>query len=67
VYPIHTNREIVEITYQPNGLVDATREVYHGNCYINTWSPGSTFGDVATMDFAASAADVTGIVANDFT
>ena len=67
VYPIHTNREIVEITYQPNGLIDATREVYHGNCYINTWSPGSTFGDVATMDFAASAADVTGIVANDFT
>jgi len=67
VYPIHINREIVEITYQPNGLVDSTREVYHGNCYINTWSPQSSFGDVATMDFAASAADSTGIVANDFT
>ena len=67
VYPLHINRTIVAISYQPNGLADATREIYHGNCYINTWSPASSFGDVATMDFAASAADSTGIVATDFT
>ena len=67
VYPIHTNREIVVISYQPDGLVDATREIYTGNCYITTWEPGDTFGDVSTMNFSASAADSTGITATDFT
>lgn len=67
VYPIHINREVVVISYQPDGLVDATREIYTGNCYINTWEPGDTFGDVSTMNFSASAADATGIVATDFT
>jgi hypothetical protein len=65
--PIHRNRTIVEMTYQPNGLVDATREIYVGNVYISEWSPQSSFGDVATMNFQATAADETGINATDFT
>jgi len=65
--PIHRNREIVEMTFQPDGLIDATREIYIGNVYISEWSPNSTFGDVSTMNFQAVAADATGINATDFT
>ena len=67
VDPIHKNRTIVEMTYQPNGLVDSTREVYVGNVYILRWEPGEEFGAVATMDFEATAADENGIQATDFT
>lgn len=67
VYPLHANRTVCVITFQPYGLVDATREIYIGNCYILRWEPGDTFGGVSTMQFEATAADSTGIVATDFT
>ena len=41
VYPLHANRTVCEIAWQPDGLVDATREIYIGNCTINTFGPRS--------------------------
>ena len=35
------------ITWQPDGLVDATREIYSGSCYINTFGPSNTRGSAA--------------------
>jgi hypothetical protein len=67
IQPLHANRTVVEITWQPNGLVDATREVYHGNCTINQFGPANTVGSVSTMPFTAAAADATGIVVSDWT
>jgi hypothetical protein len=67
IYPIHANREIVQIVWQPDGLVDATRENYVGNCTINTFGPANTRGSVSTMPFAATPADEDGITATDFT
>jgi hypothetical protein len=67
IYPLHYNRTIIEITWQPDGLVDATREVYLGNCIINTFGPTDTRGTVSTMPFAATPADEDGITATDFT
>lgn len=67
VYPLHANRTVCTISYQPYGLVDATREIYSGECYILRWEPGDTFGDVASMQFEAVAADEAGITASDFT
>ena len=67
IEPIHSGRSIVEITWQPDGLVDATREVYVGNCTIDTFGPSTTVGSVVTMPFTANAADATGIVVNDWT
>ena len=67
VYPIHATRDIVPITWQPDGLIDATREIYSGNCTINTFGPENTRGSVSTMPFAARAADEDGITAADFT
>lgn len=67
LYPIHANRTIVEMSWQPDGLVDATREIYIGNVTINTFSPNNTRGSVSTSPFSARAADEDGITATDFT
>ena len=67
IAPIHLNREVVPITWQPDGLVDATREIWSGNCTINSLNPTDTRGSASTMPFAASAADEDGITPTDFT
>jgi hypothetical protein len=67
VYPIHADREIVPITWQPDGLLDATREIYSGNCTINSFSPSDTRGSASTMPFEATAADSTGITVGNWT
>jgi hypothetical protein len=67
VYPIFQNRSVVEMSWQPDGLVDATREIYIGNVQINEFSPSNTVGSVMTTPFSASAADEDGITATDFT
>ncbi len=67
VYPLHANRTITEITWQPDGLNDATREVYVGNCIIYQFGPANTRGSVSVMPFTARAADEDGIKATDFT
>ena len=66
IYPLHANRTPVEITWQPNGLVDATREVYVGTCTIMQFGPANTRGTVSVMPFSARP-DEDGITANDFT
>lgn len=67
VYPIFANRTVVEMVWQPDGLVDATRENYVGNVQINEFSPSNTVGAVMTTPFSASAADEDGITVADFT
>ena len=67
IYPIFQGREIVEMSWQPDGLVDATREIYIGNVNINEFSPSNTVGSVMTSPFSATAADEDGITATDFT
>jgi hypothetical protein len=67
VAPIFFDRTVVEITWQPNGLVDATREVYVGDCQVFTFGPTNTRGSVSTMPFEARAATEDGISVSDFT
>lgn len=67
VEPLHRNRTVCTIAWQPNGLVDATREIYQGECTINTFGPANTRGSVSTMPFAARAADETGITVGNWT
>lgn len=64
VYPLHANRTIHEVTWQPDGLVDPTREVYHGNCTINTFNPNAEVGGVRVMTMTFAPADADGIVAD---
>lgn len=67
IEPLHRARTVVVITWQPDGLVDATREVYTGNCTINQFGPTDTRGSVSTMPFAAKPADSTGITVSNWT
>jgi hypothetical protein len=67
VYPLHAARTICTISWQPDGLVDATREIYSGECTINTFGPTDTRGSVAVMPFAATPADSTGITVGNWT
>ncbi len=67
IQPIHAAKEIVPISWQPNGLLDATREIYSGNCTINQFGPANTRGSVSTMPFAAKPADEVGITVGNFT
>jgi hypothetical protein len=63
LWPLHRDREVVEIQWQPDGLIDPTREVYYGNCTINTFNPTATRGAVRVMQFTAKPADENGIQA----
>jgi len=53
VEPLYTARTTCVITWQPDGLVDATREIYSGTCTITEFSPDNTRGSASTFPFAA--------------
>ena len=67
VQPLHANRTNCVITWQPDGLVDATREIYSGTCVINQFGPTNTVGGVSVMPFVADPADATGITVGNWT
>ena len=67
VEPLYRNRTACDITWQPDGLVDATREVYVGNdMTISEFSPTDTRGSVMTFRFVALASS-SGITPSDWT
>src|SRR5918992_2432270 len=41
IEPLHRNRTVCTIAWQPDGLVDATREIYTGECTINQFGPAT--------------------------
>lgn len=63
LYPLHANRTIFEIVWQPDGLIDNSREAYVGNVQLLTFNPNATRGDVRVMTCTFSAADENGIAA----
>lgn len=67
VEPLHRNRTVCTISWQPNGLVDSTREIYYGECTINQFGPANTRGTVSVMPFSAKPADANGIRVTDWT
>jgi hypothetical protein len=67
VEPLHRARTVCSIAWQPNGLVDATREIFYGECTINQFGPANTRGSVSTMPFSARPADENGIRVSNWT
>jgi hypothetical protein len=67
VQPLHANRTTCTITWQPDGLVDATREIYSGSCVIFTFGPENTRGSVSVMPFEAIPATSGGISVGNWT
>lgn len=63
IWDLHIGRDIVEVQFQPNGLVDSSATVYYANCTINQFGPADTRGQVSVMPFSAKPADETGITA----
>lgn len=61
IWDIHRNKEIVEILFQPDGLVNPSATVYYANCTINQFGPADTRGSVSVMPFSARPADENGI------
>lgn len=64
--PLYKNRTACVVTWQPDGLVDATREIYTGTCTITTFSPSNERGSVSTFPFTA-VPDSSGITVIDWT
>ena len=67
VEPLQRNGTACTISWQPDGLADATREIFSGSCYIFTFGPSNTVGGVAVMPFEAKAATSAGITVSDWT
>jgi hypothetical protein len=63
LYPLHANREVFPIQWQPEGLTDSTRETYVGNVQLLTFNPEATRGSVRVMTCTFVAADEDGITA----
>jgi hypothetical protein len=59
--PLFDNETIFEVQWQPDGLVDPSREVYYGNCQLFTFGPSVTRGDVEVFPCTFRAADENGI------
>ncbi len=60
-FPIHNNRTLVGVSWQPNGLIDSARTTYHGTCQLRTFSPADTRGDASTFTATFTISDSNGI------
>jgi hypothetical protein len=63
LYPLHANRTEFEIEWQPQGLIDTAREVYHGVAQLFTFNPNAERGTVRVMTCTFRAATEEGFVA----
>lgn len=61
LWPLHRDREVFEVQWQPNGLVDPTREVFYANVTGNTFNPNATRGSVRVMQTTFRPADENGV------
>lgn len=61
VFPLHNTRAIVQVYWQPDGLVTAGAPAFWADCYILEFSPADTRGDVSTTTFNAVTATEDGI------
>jgi len=61
LWPLHLGRDVFEAQWQPDGLIDPTREVFYGNVTANTFNPNATRGSVRVMQTTFRPADENGI------
>lgn len=64
LWPIHYNRTEVTLTYQPDGLVNASAITYSAVVTINQFSPQNRRGNPSTFPFTATPATDAGITAD---
>jgi hypothetical protein len=61
IWALHKDRTIVEVLFQPDGLVNPTATTYYAMCTINQFGPADTRGQVSVMPFSATPATEDGI------
>lgn len=61
LYPLHADREIFPISWQPQGLVETSREVLAGNVQLLTYNPNAERGGVRVITATFTAADEDGL------
>jgi len=66
VEPLYKNRTSTTVTWQPDGLVDSTREIYSGTGTIPEFSPTDERGSVMTFNFVFLP-DANGITVGNWT
>jgi len=67
LYPLHANRDIVEVYWQPNGLIDPNARAYWADCQILRFGPENQRGSVSVMPFSAKPATEDGLQSGDGT
>lgn len=58
---IHLSQDVVLVRWQKNGLVGSGEPLFYGNCRIDEFNPGSTFGELDTIPVVFATADADGI------
>lgn len=61
LYPLHAGREIFALSWQPQGLVETSREVLAGNVQLLTYNPNAQRGGVRVIACTFTAADEDGL------
>jgi hypothetical protein len=60
LWPIHRDRDVVPIEWQPHGLIEATRETLVGNAVLLTYPPGAERGTPRTVSVRFTPGDENG-------
>ena len=61
MWPLHYNRTIFQVSWQPDGLIDSSRRTYHANCQLRTYDPSATRGQPYKTTCTFRVADSNGI------
>lgn len=65
--PLYAARTPFVMTWQPDGLNDATREIYSGTVVLDEFSPSNTRGSASTFPFSATPSTSAGITVGNWT
>ena len=61
IWPIHRDRLIVGVSWQPDGLIDNTRTTYHALCQVRTFDPSAARGQPYKTTVSFRSTDPSGI------
>lgn len=60
LWPIHRDRSVVPIEWQPHGLIDLGRETLYGNAQLLTYPPGASRGELRVVSCRFTPGDSDG-------
>jgi|SRR6185369_14057268 len=61
LWPLHRDRTIFNVSWQPDGLIDSSRTTYHAQCQLRTFDPSATRGQPYKTTATFKVADPNGI------